>query len=220
MKTQLIKIILLGLLTSVVMSPAWSKDVPSTTGFIEGKVTLYQDPDKAGAYRYEKPGLDLKNYDRIAFEPVEIWIHPKSKYKGISPDDLKLIADSFLKTLVDELEPTYPVVSKAGPGTLRVRLALTNVKLKKKKRGLLGWTPIGIVVTAAKDAAGSRISLVDARIEVELLDAVSGERLGVLVDKGLTASKKKDEKLSWDDIEERLRFYAKRFRARLDAAHQ
>jgi len=217
MKTQLIKIVLLGLLTSVVMSPAWSKDVPSTTGFIEGKVTLYQDPDKAGAYRYEKPGLELKNYNRVAFEPMEIWIHPKSKYKGISPDDLKTIADNFVHTMVDELEPTYPVVSKAGPGTIVVRLAITNVKMKKKKRGLLGYTPIGFVVTAA---AGPRVSLFDARIEAELLDALTGERLAVLVDKGLIASKEKDEKLSWDDIDERLRFYAKRFRARLDAAHQ
>ena len=125
-----------------------------------------------------------------------------------------------MQTLVDELEPTYPVVSKAGPGTMVVRLAITDVKMKKKKRGLLGYTPIGIVVTAAQDAAGARVSLVDAGIEGELLDALTGERLAVLVDKGLKASKDKDEKLSWDDIDQRLRFYAKRFRARLDAANQ
>lgn len=220
MKTQLIKIVLLGLLTSVVMSPAWSKDVHSTTGFIDENVVLKKDANTAGVYRYEKPGLDLKNYDRIIFEPVEIWLHPKSKYKGISPDDLKVIGDSFVQTLIDELEPTYPVVSKAGPGTLVVRLAITNVKMKKKKRGLLGYTPIGIVVTAVKDVAGSRVSLIDAGIEAELLDALTGERLAVLADRGITASKKKDEKLSWKDIDERLRFYAKRFRARLETAHQ
>ena len=213
------KIILLGLITSAVISPAWSKDVPSTTDFIEGEVVLQKDPDKAGAYRYEKPGLDLKNYDRLIFEPVEIWIHPKSKYKGISPDDLKLIGDSFLEHLVDELEPTYPIVRQAGPGTMLVRLAITDVKMKKKKRGLLVYTPLIVIVNAAQDAAGKRVSLVNAGIEVELLDAVSGERLAVLVDKGLMASKEKDEKLSWDDIDQRLRFYAKRFRARLDEAH-
>lgn len=217
---RLVKTILLGLFVCVAASPAWSKDAPTTTDFIEGDVVLQKDPDKAGAYRYEKPGLDLKNYDRILLQPVEIWIHPKSKYKGISPDDLKLISDAFIQTLVNELEPTYPVVNKTGPGTLVVRLAITDVKMKKKKRGLLGYTPIGIVVTAAKDAAGKRVSLVEAGIEAELLDGLTGERLGVLVDRGLETSKDKKKKLSWDDIDERLSFYAKRFKARLDAAHQ
>jgi len=211
---------LLGLFTSAVMSPAWAKDAPSTTDFIEGDVALQKDADKAGAYRYESPGLDLSNYDRVIIEPVEIWIHPKSKYKGASPDDLKLISDSFVNSLISELEPAYPVVSKAGPRTMVVRLAITDVKLKKKKRGLLGYTPIGMIVTAAKDMAGSRVSLQSAGIEAELLDAQSGERLAVLVDKGLKAPKDKKEKLSWDDIDQRLRFYAKRFRARLDAANQ
>jgi len=211
---------LLGLFASVLTSPAWSKDTPSTTDFIDGDVVLQKDADKAGAYRYESPGLDLSSYDRVIIAPVEIWIHPKSKYKGSSPDDLKLISDTFINSLVSELEPAYPVVSKAGPGTMLVRLAITDVKMKKKKRGLLGYTPIGIIVTAAKDVAGSRVSLQSAGIEAELLDAQTGERLAVLVDKGLKAPKDKKEKLSWDDIDQRLRFYAKRFRARLDAANQ
>jgi len=216
---QAIRIILLGLFASVVMSPAWSADTPTPSAFIEGEVVLQKYPDKAGAYRYEKPGIDLKNYSRVIIEPVEIWIHPESEYKGIRPDDLKAIGDSFVQTLMDELEPAYPVVNKAGPGTMVVRLAIIDVKMEKKKRGLLGYTPFGFVVTAVQDAA-SRVSLDNASIEAELLDAVTGERLVVLVDQGLVETTAEDEKLSWGDIEKRLRFYARRFRARLDAANK
>jgi hypothetical protein len=38
---------------------------------------------------------------------------------------------------------------KPGPGVLYVRIAASNVHLKKKSRGLLVYTPAGFVVTAA-----------------------------------------------------------------------
>ena len=97
-----------------------------------------------------------------------------------------------------------------------MRAALTNVKLAQKKRGLLSYTPIGLVATAVADAAGSRISLNDAVLEVEMLDAATGGRLGVLVDKAPKAAGR--EALSWDSINRTFAFYAERFKARMLAA--
>jgi hypothetical protein len=92
------------------------------------------------------------------------------------------------------------------------------VKLAKKKRGLLSFTPIGLVVHAAEDVAGENIELKDARLEMEMLDSVSGERLGVLVDKA--PETKADEKLSWDSIKATFAFYAERFKSRMQAAEK
>ena len=122
------------------------------------------------------------------------------------------IADAFRQILVDELEPAYPVVDKAGPQTLLVRLAITGVKLKKKKRGLMGYIPIG-AVAGAVTGAYRKVTLEDVSIEAEVLDASNEERLGVLVDSGIVAS---TEKATWEDVEMGLRFYAKRFRSRLN----
>jgi len=97
-----------------------------------------------------------------------------------------------------------------------MRAALTNVKLAKKKRGLLGYTPIGLVATAVANAAGTRISLKDAALEIEMLDSTTGERLGVLVDKAPTTPG--GETLSWDSINEVFKFYAERFKTRMLAA--
>jgi hypothetical protein len=149
-------------------------------------------------------------------EPITIFTSPDSEYKDLDANELKSLADGFNETLVTTLEPEIPVLNKAGPGVMYVRAALTNVKLAKKKRGLLGYTPIGFVVTAVADAAGARISLKDAVLEVEVLDAATGERLAVLVDKAPTAAGSED--LSWDSIKKTFTFYAERFKARTLAA--
>ncbi len=218
LKTTAVSIIALAML---ITSAGLAVGGDEYSGFIEDYPVFEADKDQKGAKIYRKPGTELKAYTKIMIDPIEIWIADDSKYKGINPDDLKALADTFRAVIVEELEPDYPVVSKPGAGVLGLRLAITNVHVKKKKRGLLGYTPIGIVATAAKRAIkGKAISLVNATIEVEMLDAVSNERLGVLIDSGPHSPKDKKEKLtSWEEIEAILKFYAKRFRARMDAEH-
>jgi hypothetical protein len=133
--------------------------------------------------------------------------------QGLDADELKALADGFVEALTHELEPEVAVVSQAGPGVLYVRAALTNVEVARKKRGLLGYTPVGLVAGAV---SGPHISLKHAVLEIETLDSVSSERVGVLVDKAPKAAD--DEKLSWDSINQTFAFYAKRFKERMQAA--
>lgn len=186
------------------------------SGFLDHYPALKQDPDGGGGLIYRKAGTDLGDYDKILIEPIEVWMADDSKYKGFSPDELKAITDEFYRTLVLNLEPDYPVVSKPGPGVLVIRLAITDVYAKKKKRGLMGYIPIGAVIGAA--SGKYRAKLNDATIEAELLDAQSHEQLGVLIDK-LSVSKGGGDKTSWAEVTEALNFYAKRFRSRMDAEH-
>jgi Protein of unknown function (DUF3313) len=195
-----------------------SNSFAATSGFLEDYSGLKADPDRSGAKVYRKEGVSLGAYDKIALSPIEIFYDSKSKYKGIDPEQMKALTDSFAAVITSELEPDYPIVSSTGKGVLVVRLAITNVNMKKKKRGLLGFTPIGAAVTAIKDASGKRIVLADASIEAELIDGETGERLGSLVD-SLSETIGKDEEPSWESLEKALSFYAKRFRSRLDAEH-
>jgi len=187
------------------------------SGFLENYTVLKVDPDVKGAMRYVKEGIDLKKYTKIALAPIEIWYDPKTEYKGISPDDMKLLTDSFRDLIVKELEPDYPVVNTAGPDVLLVNLAITNVKMKKKKRSLLNFTPVGFALYTLKDAAGANIILDDAVIEGSLYDSMTGDRLGLLIDKQKATAKK--GKASWETLEKSLTFYAQRFRKRMDAEH-
>ena len=185
--------------------------VAGSSGFIDNMPQLSPDQDRAGAMIWQKPGLDRSAYTRLMMEPVTIFLSPDSEYKGISSSDLKALTDEFNNAILNTLEPDFPVVSKAGPGVLYLRAAITGVKLAKKKRGLLSFTPIGMVANAVK--GDPDVSLKGAVLKIEMLDSVSGERLGVLVDKAPETGD-----MSWDAINKTFVFYAERFKERMQEA--
>lgn len=200
-------------LLSLFLNPAIAAD----SKFIENMPQLAKDPERAGAMIWTKPDLNRAAYTKVMIEPITIFISPSSEYQDLDANELKAIADGFSETLTRTLEPEIAVLNTAGPGVVYLRAALTNVKLTKKKRGLLGYTPIGLVVTAVADAGGARISLNEAALEVEMIDSQTGERLGVLVDRAPTTAE--NETLSWDSIKTTFKFYAERFKARMLAAN-
>ncbi len=233
MKTRRVLMFTILFLCSLLATAAWAGSGIRQSGFLEDYPVFEADKDRKGAVIYQKPGVDLKSYTKVMIDPVEIWIAPDSKYKGIKPDEIKALADAFRAVLVEALEPAYPVVNKPGPGVLGIRMAITNVQLTKKKRGLLGYTPIGLVVSAGIKNLGDNMSLQDASIEAELLDSQTNERIGALIDQQskTAAEKKKAAKIatklrsvqkgdtSWEAIESTLKYYAERFRGRLDKEH-
>ncbi len=206
-------------------SSAWAAGWPECSGFFSGCEGFTPDPDRPNVFIYTAPNYHPRNYSRFIFPPIEIWIDPDSEYKGVEPDQLKKITDGLLEVIIDELKDDYPIVDKPGPGVAIVRIALTNVYLKKKKVKWYNYTPVGAVSKGVQLAAGKNIALTTAHLEVEMLDSQSGERLKAGVD--LQVGEKLREKIkegkerpetTWADVEETFEFYAKRFRQRLDAA--
>lgn len=209
---MMIRFLLATAVLALSLHPACAGD----SAFIDNLPALIPDPDRTGAMMWQKPGVDRAAYTRVMVEPLTIFISPDSEYQGLDADELKALADTFRDVVTRTLEPDIPVVGQKGEGVLYLRAAITNVKIAKKKRGLLGYTPIGLVVGAVKSAAtGPSVSLKDAVLEIEMLDSTTGERLGVLVDK---APKGAASELSWDAIAKTMGFYAERFKARMQAA--
>jgi len=205
---------------AMMVAPALGLAATGSSEFLDIHPQLKPDPDRPGALMWQKPGFDRAKYSKVMFEPLSIFIASDSEYKGFTADDATALSSGFRDTVVRVLEPEIPVVSVAGSGVLHVRAALTGVKLKKEKRGLLGYTPIGIVVTAAQDAAGKRVSLESATLEMEVYDASTGEPLAVIVDSRPKTEAGGKEELSWKSIEETFRFYATRFKSRMLAARE
>jgi hypothetical protein len=205
------------LTTTLIFIATQASAAGPNSGFLDDYSSLKPDPDQKGTKIYFKPDANLGMYDKIVFDPIEIFYAPDTKYKGISPDELKLLAEAFRDLMVKELEPEYPVIQTPGKGVLRARLAITNVKMKKKKRSILGYMPIGAALTAVKDIAGLRIILSESMIEAELIDSETNETIGLLVDTESSNTPEGEE--SWEALQESLSFYAKRLRKRLDAAH-
>jgi hypothetical protein len=136
-------------------------------------------------------------------EPVEIWLDPESTYKGVSPDILKEMTEEFRNIMIKNLVGTVNWVFEPGEGVMSLRLAITNVYAKKPKKGILSFTPIGLVKSGVKKAAGTNYSLTNAVLEGELTDSVTGESLGALMATQFgTVKKKKKKKVTWEEMTE------------------
>ena len=104
---------------------------------------------------------DYKNYKAVMIDQPELIIADDSKYKGIKPDDAKAVADALRAQMSNTVTKNGRmfVVDKPGPGVLYVRIAASNIHLKKKSRGLLGHPfslPTGKLPETAKRMAGLR----------------------------------------------------------------
>ena len=163
----------------------------------------------AKVYRMPNLAQRLADYDAVMVDQPEIFIAEDSKYKGAKGDALKQLADSARLVTMARLEANgFDVVDEPGPDVLYMRWAITDLYLQKKKRGLLSYTPVGMVVHATAQAATrdlwKKINIAELSFEVEISDLVTGEILGAAVSaqEGLRKAKGQTEDLvSWQELD-------------------
>ena len=210
------------LLTITAFGFALAQDFQSSD-FLSDYSQLKKSSDAYMDYTYLAEGAPDKmaKYSAVMIDQPEIFVAPNSKYKGMKPDDMKQLADAFRGAMAASLSTTYMIVDQPGPNVLYVRFAISNVQLKKKKKGLFSYTPIGLVAGAAKSAMTSdftkKIDLKGLTMEMEILDSNSEEQLAALLE---TRSGKKDEPASWEDLEALITVYSQRVACRLDNARR
>lgn len=186
--------------------------------------------NKTKAEVWLKPGFDdfsmLKKYKTIHLVPTEIWLAPKdAAYQGINPDELKNITDYFHLVLHEHLDRKYTFVKVAGPETMTLRIAITNIKRTKPHRDWYDFIPIKLVADGgtalARKVTGKTLNVYQASLELEALDSLTGERLVAAVDTheshNLKQSKDEDK---WRGITEVLDFWAATIRDRIDEGHK
>jgi hypothetical protein len=198
MKLNWTSIFLVTVLVVFSFSPAMAQKEIEPSGFLADYSILKPSAEYKGDYNYRKEGVSISQYPNVIIEPVEIWIDPESTYKGISPDQLKEMTEEFRNIMIQNLVGTVNWVFEPGDGVMSLRLAITNVYAKKPKKGLLSFTPVGLVKGAVKKAAGTNYSLTNAVLEGELTDSVTGELLGSLMASQFGKVKKK--KVTWDEM--------------------
>lgn len=166
-----------------------------------------------------------KQYTAVMVDQPELFVHPDSKYKGVKPDDMKVIADALRESVSAELKDKYQIVDKPGANVLYVRLAVGDLMMQKKKRPILAYIPVGAVVYAAKNLASevtSKINLTNMKIEGEILDSVSLEQFGALTASrgslSAAGAATAEKPVSWEELETLFSTVGKRLRCRLDNA--
>ena len=69
---------------------------------------------------------NLSTYKNIIVDPITVWLTPDSDLKDVPPKERQQLADAFHAAMVQELGTDFAIVDKSGPGTMWVRIALTN----------------------------------------------------------------------------------------------
>ena len=207
-------------LTMTAFGTALAQDLQSS-GFLSDYSQLKKTSDKYMGHSYLVQGAEdrMANYTAVMIDQPEIFIAPNSKYKGIKPDDMKDLADAFRTSMSQSLAQDFMIVEQAGPNVLYIRFALSNLQLKKKKKGLLSYTPVGFVAGAAKSALTSditkKIDLKGLTMEMEVLDSDSEQQLAAAVE---VRSGSKEEPASWAELEALIAVYSQRMRCTLNNA--
>jgi hypothetical protein len=138
------------------------------TGFLKDYSQLKPDPGVDGALRYVNP--KVFTYRQFIVDRVAVYFAPNAKGTGIDPEKLTVLTKYFRDGLTKALAKNYKVVKRKGRGVARIRLAITDVE---ETDPLLNIHP-AMKLTGA--------GLGGASMEGELVDSMSGQRLGAIVE--------------------------------------
>jgi hypothetical protein len=187
--------------------------------------------------RQEPDGVDLiylapdalkriGRYEGVMVDQPEVWLDPDSEYGGVKPDNAKVIADAIREGITAKLvEGGRNIVQEPGPNVLHFRMALTDLYLKKKKRRLLAYTPIGAVAKAGADLVREtmqKVDIIEMALQAELVDSLTGEVMfAAVIKRGARKDKSDDQKyvrIDFDEFRAVVAEYGTRFRCQLDNA--
>ena len=157
---------ILGFFAIAALVTACSGGGPTrTSGFIKDYSKLKSDPNRNANWVWIKPGSDLRMYDRLMIDPIIVMPDSESRAGELGPETLAKVAKAFRKILVRTIDPYYTVVFTKAPNVLRVSIAVTDVK------------------PATVGSDGKRLADGEAAIEVIVRDSVTGEELGLAIDR-------------------------------------
>lgn len=188
------------------------------SGFMSDYSQLRKVTDGTADYRYIAPGAEdkLAEYNAVMVEQPEFFIAADSPYRGVKARQLDVLGEALRNGFSTGLAKEYFVVERPGAGVLYVRVALTNLMLKRARMGVTDYLPVGLVTMPVRRAASTDISkkasLRGMVLEMEVFDSVTGERLVAIIDsRGADAN----DPTSWDQIDQLARDYGEVMLCRL-----
>ena len=101
------------------------------------------------ALRYANPNANWTQYPKIVIDPVTFWGSNTTK---VSAADQQALTDYFYQVLHEELGKKFQIVDQAGPGVMKLQMALTDAE---------GATPglrtVSMIVPQARSAEHAEV---------------------------------------------------------------
>jgi len=205
--------------TLIVSGCAVTKQARSVekSGFLGDYSKLKSGEKDRSLLYYENPAAVWPSYDKVLLDPVRVYTSPESGLGKVSREELQSIVNYFDASVRTALEADYKIVDKPGPGTIRIRIALTDAAGSKEISDTISNVlPPGIAISLLKEAfTGKALGVGDASVEVELLDSVSDDRLAAAVDARVGGKTFKGKFDKWDDVKKSIDYWSEKLRSRL-----
>lgn len=205
-----------GLLMLGACSTTQKADVVRTSSFLGADVAKLSvgSEDQAGR-RYLNPAARWGTYKKAIIAPVEFWGADNTK---IPPSDQKALVDYFTQQLNQELGKKFEIVNTAGPGVLKIAVAMTDAEAATPVlRSVSMIIPQAHMVSNLKYLATGSFPFVGAaQAEGKVSDSATGQVLAAFVDKqigggALTAG----FQWQWGDAENAITDWSKRLADKL-----
>jgi hypothetical protein len=176
------------------------------SGFLGDYAQLARETDRIDAASWRDPKANLKSYRKVMVDPPVIYYSAKAGDRQLNADLKDKLMAELQAALLRTLGARLQVTDQPGPDTLRVRTAITEV------------LPTGAGEDAMTVVDRVPLSLADAHMEAEVLDALTAQRLLAVVDsrRGRELPTVQNQ-VRWDLVRGIMRDWAQALGRRLDA---
>ena len=195
----------------------FAKPIYEGSGFLEDYSRLRLGEVGDLPFVYRNPKADWTSYHQVLLEPVALWRSGRNALAPIPEDDLLRLIAHFEHAVRTRLGTGFRLVSEPSPGTMRLRLAITEARASDAALDVLTATPGDAPIAGGAGPLTPELSaFVDAAaIEGELSDAVTGELLAQGIDRRRAGAPPR--LTTWEALDRALAFWADRVCARLEA---
>lgn len=192
--------------------------VTQTSGFLGAdSAKLSVGGKEQAGMRYANPAAQWTQYNKVIIAPVTFWGGDSTK---VSAPDQQTLVNYFSQQLHEELGKKFQIVDKAGPGILKVAVAMTDAEAATP-----GLRSISIIIPQAHMlsnlkylATGTFPFVGAAQAEVKITDSVSGQTLAAAVDKQIGGgSIKAGFQWQWGDAENAITEWSKKLTEKLSS---
>ena len=178
------------------------------SGFL-GDTSLLTPGDKEQAsLRYVNPGAQWTTYKKVLLEPVTFWGDDKTK---ISAKDQQMLCNFLQEQLADQLGKKYQMVNEPDEGVMRLQVALVDAESATPVLRTVSMViPQARLLSSLKYlATGTYPFIGGAEVEAKMTDSVTGQLLGMWVDKRVGGgSIKTAAQWEWGDAENAMKEWA------------
>lgn len=156
-------------------STVLAQDNSGFLGDAYGKLETTSSPSGAEVKRWVGPGV--AKYENVLLEKTVLYPEPKST-KQVSDATLRAISGYLDDALRREIGAVFKVVDQPGPGTVRLKPAITAAAAKDQGLKPYEIIPAAFVLSQIRKAAGARAKDAVLSMEWEARDAQTGDLVG------------------------------------------